>query len=122
MTDYPAIPHRPNFVDIRTWQIFDEAGNSNDQRNHSDWTQLSSAGATLESGVTIRNFTPNSLFNSCTVGYYNDHTHTGTTGGAGYELAMGEEVFVPVRQLSHIYIKRIVGTIPTGPWITWRAS
>lgn len=126
MTDtgsYPSVPHRLNFVDIRTWQVHDEVANDDlvNAGSAVNWTQLYPAGATLENGIHIKlRNPPLAGYKTLRVGYYNDHTHTGTTGGAGFDLDTTEEVFIPVRQLSHIYYK-YDGT-GSGPWFTWRAS
>ena len=104
---YPAVPHRPNFTDIRTMQIFDPVvTDSKTSIGNSSFTQLYAAGATLENGVRIKCTNAQGLL----VGYYNDHTHTGTTGSAGFQLDDREEVFVEVRQLSHVYVKGDDGT------------
>ena len=52
---YPQRPHRPNFTDIRTMQIFDPVVIDCKVDINTTWVQLYSAGATLENGVRIKN-------------------------------------------------------------------
>ena len=119
MTDnasYPSIPHRPNFVDIRTWQVQGEKGNTAAAgTTTTSWQQLYAAGATLENGVQIKSLTSASPRPSTRIGV------GGTTADGGFELDAGEEVFIGVRQLSNVWYKKD-GAPGTDPVLTWRAS
>lgn len=107
MTDnasYPAVPHRPNFTDIRTMQIFDPVlmkTTAIDAVAAAAFVQVHAAGATLENGVRIKCIDADALM----VGTYNPIAHTGTTGDGGYQLEDREEVFIEIRQLSHLWVK-----------------
>mgnify|MGYP006172755189 CR=1 FL=1 len=119
MTDnasYPSIPHRPNFVDIRTWQVQGEKGNTAAAgTTTTSWQQLYAAGATLENGVQIKSLTSASPRPSTRIGV------GGTTADGGFELDAGEEVFIGVRQLSNVWYKASSDAVPI-PVLTWRAS
>jgi len=93
---YPARPHRPNFTDIRTVQIFDPVA-IGQTVGTSAWAQLDASGATLENGVRIKNYDGTS-----TKIYV---TTTGLIGGTGFELDGREEVFLEIRQLSDVWFK-----------------
>lgn len=103
---YPAVPYRPNFTDIRSMQIFDPVVTDVKGSIGTSYVQLHAAGATLENGVRIKCTNSNGL----RIAYYNNHNHTGTTGSDGFDLDNREEVFVEVRQLSHVYVKGADGT------------
>ena len=117
---YPSIPHRPNFVDIRTTQVHEERFTANESAlPTSSWTQIYAAGATLENGVAIKVKSAGSVLN------YAQVSVTGLTADGGYQLDSGEELFVPVRQLSNVWVKTGVGTgagLGVAPTITWKAS
>ena len=122
---YPSGPFRPNFVDIRSWQLYPEKATSDGKisgagYSTSDWVQIYAAGCTLESGVTIKAANPVAgLYSQLQIATYDNHNHTGTTGGSGFALDGNEEVHIPIRQLSHIYVRKTSGG--GGPWYTWRA-
>ena len=104
---YPSVPYRPNFVDVRTVQVHDEKFTDQSLAFSltSSWQQLYPAGATLENGVVI----------------------TGCTADGGFELDSDEEVFIPVRQLSDVWVKegRVhpdAGGLAAAPALTWKAS
>ena len=107
--NYPSRPHRPNFTDIRTMQIFDPVVIGNSTTTGS-YAQLHATGATLENGVRIKN---------TDAGETALISVTGLTA-EGFWLTGGEEVFLEVRQLSDVYIK----TLPsdTASALTFIAS
>ena len=107
---YPNIPHRPNFTDIRTMQIFDPVLTKTTSATAigTTFTQVHAAGATLENGVRIKCIDGGT--DKLLVGLYDPITHTGTTGDGGFELADREEVFIEVRQLSHLWVKSSANT------------
>ena len=105
---YPHKPHRPNFTDIRTMQIFDPQviGNTGCTEH---WFQVSITGATLENGVRIKN--SSSGTHDVYIGYGgNGDWQTapvapgGTTADTGFKLEQAEEVFVEVRRLGDIWM------------------
>ena len=114
MTDnasYPAVPHRPNFTDIRTMQIFDPVlmkTTSATAVAAAEFVQVHAAGATLENGVRIKCIDAGT--DALMVGTYNPIAHTGTTGDGGYQLEAREEVFIEIRQLSHLWVKASANT------------
>jgi len=119
---YPSVPHRPNFVDVRTVQVHEEK--FTDQQLSftlsSSWVQLYSAGATLENGVLIKG-------RRVTFNKFAQVSTTGCTADGGFELDADEEVFIPVRQLSDVWVKegRVnpdAGGLAASPSITWKAS
>ena len=109
---YPTVPHRPNFTDIRTMQIFDPVLTKTTATNavgNSAFVQVHAAGATLENGVRIKCIDSDNL----RVGIYDSNTHTGTTGDnttGGFDLDEREEVFIEVRQLSHVWVRAASGS------------
>ena len=104
---YPSYPHRPNFTDIRTIQIFDPVVMKTvGSIGNSAFVQVHSAGATLENGARIKCTNSNGL----RVGTYDPVAHTGTTGGGGFDLDEREEVFIELRQLSHLWVKGADGS------------
>ena len=107
---YPAVPFRPNFTDIRTMQIFDPVLTKTTSATAigTDFTQVHAAGATLENGVRIKCIDGGS--DKLLVGLYDATQGTGTTGDGGFELADREEVFIEVRQLSHVWVKASANT------------
>jgi len=108
-SSYPVYPHRPNFTDIRTMQIFDPVltkTTAADAVGNSAFVQVHAAGATLENGVRIKCIDSDHL----RVGIYDVSQGTGTTGDGGFDLDEREEVFIEVRQLSHVWVKAASGS------------
>ena len=119
---YPSVPYRPNFVDVRTVQVHEEK--FTDQTLgfslSSSWQQLYPAGATLENGVVIKGRRVS--FNK-----FAQVSTTGCTADGGFELDSDEEVFIPVRQLSDVWVKEgrthpDAGGLAANPSLTWKAS
>ncbi len=102
-SSYPVYPHRPNFTDIRTMQIFDPVLTKTTAADAvgTTFVQVHAAGATLENGVRIKCIDSDHL----RVGIYDASQGTGTTGDNGFDLDEREEVFIEVRQLSHVWVK-----------------
>ena len=117
---YPSVPHRPNFVDIRTAQVHEEKHTLTATGSlTSSWAQIYPAGATLENGVTIKVKSTGALTAFAAISV------TGLTADGGYQLDSGEEVFIPVRQLSNVWGKLGASTgaaIGAAPKLTWKAS
>ncbi len=115
-SSYPVYPYRPNFTDIRSMQIFDPiVADAKNDIISANYVQLYPTGGTLENGVRIKNTYTNSRV--LYVATYNRDTHTGTTGGGGFELGNREEVFIEIRQLANLYIKGAAGTNGTCTFI-----
>jgi len=119
---YPSVPHRPNFVDIRTVQVHEEK--ITDQvigfSLSSSWQQLYPSGMTLENGVTIKG-------RRVAFQKFAQVSTAGCTADGGFELDSDEEVFIPVRQLSDVWVKegRVhpdAGGLAAAPTLTWKAS
>ena len=113
MAEYPVIPHRPNFTDVRTQQVYDPKCTvfTNTVLGGS-YAQLHADGGTLESGVLIRQVVGGKNTLITTAGLSAD-------ANAGYQLQNGEEVFIPIRQLGDVYVRR-TGT-GSSPKITYYA-
>ena len=109
---YPAHSFRPNFTDIRSMQIFDPVltkTTAADAVGNSAFVQVHAAGATLENGVRIKCIDSDNL----RVGIYDPISHTATTGdntSGGFDLDEREEVFIEVRQLSHVWVRAASGS------------
>ena len=103
--DRPAASYRMNAMDIRSWQTY--APLKTDHREDitsSNYQRLAPAGLTLEVGVTIKHKGIAASF-KVEIATYNSDTEVGTTGGAGFQLEGGEEVFIAVRNLRDVWIK-----------------
>jgi hypothetical protein len=103
MTDnsaYPVYPHRPNFTDIRTWQVFD-AATAGQPVIGTAWGKLvpAATGITCEVGVLCK-----SKFTGA--GKIHISTMSAGTAGTGFQLKSGEQVFVGVRILSDVVVKK----------------
>tara|TARA_R110002167_G_scaffold42460_1_gene128925 strand:- start:222 stop:575 length:354 start_codon:yes stop_codon:yes gene_type:complete len=104
MTDtsaYPVYPHRPNFTDIRTMQIFDPiVADTNVAISNSTWELLhtGASGITLENGVRVKNLYANSA------NIFVATTSSGTAG-TGFQLGQDEEIFIEVRCLHDLWVK-----------------
>ena len=105
---YPAHSFRPNFTDIRSMQIFDPVltKTTSESEVGTSFEQVHAAGATLENGVRVKCINSSGL----RVGIYDAPAGTGTTGDGGFALEDREEVFIEVRQLSHVWVKAPSGT------------
>ena len=117
---YPGVPFRPNYIDIRSSQVNDERVTLSDESNlATDWARIYADGATLENGVTLK------VRDKGTLIKYGAVSVTGLTADGGYQLDAGEEVFIPVRQLSNVWVKQGATTgesLGATPKITWKAS
>ena len=105
--EYPVRPWRPNYSDIRTWQVFD-AATAGQPVIGTSWQQLCNAdGITCEVGVLCK-----SNFNGS--GQLHISTTSAGTAGTGYQLNSGEQIFVGVRRLSDVWVKNtgsFIGTV-----------
>ena len=127
MAEYPAIPHRPNFVDIRTQQVYDPKVIEFHGSAHPSgvgFEQLYPAGATLEVGVHIRQHHGRRMTFITTTGLSGDAGNSTTDHGGGYtsgfELGLNEEIFIPIRQLGDVWIARGNGS-GASPRLTYYA-
>ena len=97
MATYPHKPHKPNFMDIRTMQVFDPQV-IGEKLTTNAYTPLSTTAATLENGVRIKNLDSDVVYVS----------HRGISGaslkGNGFSLIENEEVFIETRFLQDIII------------------
>jgi hypothetical protein len=115
MTDspYPSRPHRPNFTDIRTMQIFDPIAMDGNAGISTHWGSLTNgsavSGGTLENGVRIKNTHAHLLIAVAT-------TSTGTAC-SGFTLGQDEELFLEVRQLGEVWVQSNDGTTGSVSYI-----
>ena len=98
----------PNNIDIRSWQTYrPQATESRVDITSSTWQRMAT-GATadidLEVGVTIKHKGAPAAF-KVNIATYNSDTEVGTTGGSGFQLGGGEEVFIAVRNLRDVWLK-----------------
>ncbi len=101
-------PIRTNAINIRSWQTYAPLKTDDRTNINTTYQRLDTTGLTLEVGVTIKHKgSPGSY--QVNIATYNSDTEVGTTGGSGYQLEGGEEVFIAVRNLRDVWVKESSG-------------
>ena len=97
-------PVRTNSIDIATWQTYAPLKTNLRNNINNTYQRLDTTELKLEVGVTIKHRGSPGSYQVC-IATYNSDTEVGTTGGSGFQLEGGEEVFIAVRNLRDVWVK-----------------